>query len=283
MRRWWKWLVVGLVVLALVAAVAGWLALDPRRAAERKRADAEAALDRSDPGWRLADILAVRDAARPPADRNLTALCGDIDRATPKAFHDWLRERNEWLSPADANTLPTPDALAAARTALAEARAAVKLAHTVHTRPTGGAALVVPANPISTLLDHIQRVRTVAAVLDADAAVAAHDRDWQRALAAATNTLHACRAIGDEPLLISQLVRLAVASIAVYEVERMVGWGEPPADGLAEVQAALLAEVEVPRLAYAFRGERAFMHRLFDNLDTGKLSMQDLAGQTISD
>ena len=84
------------------------------------------------------------------------------------------------------------------------------------------------------------------------------------------------RGIGDEPLLLSQLVRMAFGTLAARSVERTLGLGEPSAEKLLEVRYALLAEADVPKLLPALRGERASMSRMADDVESGKLKAREL-------
>ena len=50
------------------------------------------------------------------------------------------------------------------------------------------------------------------------------------------------------------------------------GLGRAEHKGLAELQAAYRAEADEPYLLYGLRGERAALHRIFDGLESGKLT-----------
>ncbi len=279
MNRWLKRTAVGILV-ALAFSIAGtvWTRRSDRAVGEERLALLEAELDSTDPGWRLEQLLASRDAARPPDDRNLTKLCWEVRERRPKAFEKWQADSGKWLPTPDLNRLPDPDKLAAARQALAEADEALQLARMARTRPTGGWPLEVKPNPLSTLLPHLDRVRDVAGLLDTDAVLAAVDGNAAQALASAAAALHLSRAVGDEPLAISQLVRTATDQIAVGILERSLALSELPPTGLTEVQTALLAEATEQRLVASLRGERAFMQRLMANLDSGVLTLRQMAG-----
>lgn len=80
--------------------------------------------------------------------------------------------------------------------------------------------------------------------------------------------LNASRSIGDEPFMISQLVRMAVRSITVRSAERLIAHS-PAAPGLAELQAAFARDAEEPLLLYGVRGDRAAFDRLFENFESG--------------
>ncbi len=72
----------------------------------------------------------------------------------------------------------------------------------------------------STMVQHAQDCRPVAALLTLDAALAAHDGDMKQALASSCGAINAGRSLGDEPVVISQLVRLACTAMAVRSLER---------------------------------------------------------------
>lgn len=278
MRRSWRRRVV-ILLLLLVVLPAGnvvWTRYDTRRVNERRLAAVEAALDQSDPGWRAEDVLAELDATRPPDDRNLVNLCMEIGGDQGPEFVAWSG-KEDWLKGPALNRLPAADTVTAAREAFKAREGVIRQARTVRDRPTGGAKLVVPDNPLDTRLEHLQRARTVAALLNLDAGLATLDGDWPAAVAAVSSGLHVGRTPGDEPTIIAHLVRYATNAIAVLSAERLLGQGEPPAAGLGDLQAALLAEAEVSRLEVAFHGERAMMHRLAVNLDTGRVTLHQLA------
>src|SRR5438270_406507 len=67
------------------------------------------------------------------------------------------------------------------------------------------------------------------------------------------------RSIGDEPFLVSQLVRIAIGSVAMNAAYRVLGQGQPSDTALERLQALLLDEQAQPLLVHALRGERAVM------------------------
>lgn len=251
---------------------------DERADGERALAAAEAALDRADPGWRMADLIAARNAACPPDHRNLTKLCERITAAVPRRFDQWQIDHSDWLtSPPHLNRLPAAAGMDGLRDELAAADEAVRLTAAIRWRPTGGYRSVAGAKPIDRSLKAVEPARKPAALLEVVAAVAAADKDWPRAAAAAANILHLCLVPGDEPGMVPQFARKAVGGgKAVLAVERMIGLGEPPADSLQALQGALLAEADFPRLATALRGERAFSQHMFAEVDAGRVDERTL-------
>jgi hypothetical protein len=69
------------------------------------------------------------------------------------------------------------------------------------------------------------------------------------------------------------LIRMAIESIAVRSLERMLAHGELAPSQLEERQAALDEELAVPLFLIGMRGERAGNDLLFANFEAGKLSL----------
>jgi hypothetical protein len=118
-------------------------------------------------------------------------------------------------------------------------------------------------------MDHASMARDVAFALELDALIAAVDRDQRRAVESSHAVVNAGRAIGDDPFIIPQLVRMACGWVAVRSAERTLALGEPEA-GLAELQDAFTAEALTPWVRTGLRGERAAFDQLLSNIDAGK-------------
>jgi hypothetical protein len=284
MKRWLKRLALAAAAAALLAALAalGW-GVATRRTGRAHLHEVTAALDAADPGWRLEDILAARNASFPPDDLNAMKVTEAVRAAATRTFDDWsLRcsgntgNGRQWLPEYELNRRPRPEDAADARCARDATRPAIDVARRLRLldRP-GGIPLAVPADPMATLLPFTQNVRHTAAVLNLDTIVAADEGDPDQGIASAHACLNATLAIGDEPTLISMLVRVAVGAIAKTSAERVLALGEPT-KGLAELQAAFLAEADAPRLRDGFRGERAFLNRLFENVENGSLPLAQI-------
>lgn len=105
------------------------------------------------------------------------------------------------------------------------------------------------------LLPHLSRQKTAAVALSADALLAAREGDREGALANFEALQALEQALAREPLLISQLVRMACAAISwirVWDVVQRDDWAE--AD-LAELQAALPSADYLPALLRGLQGE----------------------------
>jgi hypothetical protein len=84
--------------------------------------------------------------------------------------------------------------------------------------------------------------------------------------------INCARVLGDEPLLISMLIRLAIRGVALRDLERILGQGEPPAADLAEFQMLFEDEEKLPLLLIAARGERAGWARFLEAVDAGRVT-----------
>jgi hypothetical protein len=91
--------------------------------------------------------------------------------------------------------------------------------------------------------------------------------------------VNAGRAIGDEPMLHSQLARLRNATAVARTAVRLLAWGRP-GTGLVELQSDLLAEADEPSFRRAARGERAAVSAVYDMEREGR-GKADLAGRHI--
>jgi hypothetical protein len=95
--------------------------------------------------------------------------------------------------------------------------------------------------------------------------------------------IHSCRAalnsgrtLGDEPLIISQLVRIACVAVACQAVERTLAQGEPDPKDLEELQRLLKEEDTHNPLLTALRGERGITERVFELIESGELPLKGL-------
>lgn len=269
--------------LAVVVGVLGLILLvgraSFRRVGNRQLAAVVDKLDTEDPGWRFEAIEEARAKAAPPDAVNPARVV--IEVQTPLEKTGWSQHLNDAGIGAAWNTHPgfwETVSLAKAVTAAGAVPAAAREAlfrPAVFNQPAGQFRVEHQDNPFATLLPEIQKAREVFAVLDADGRMAALGGDPDRAVADARAILVATRAVGDEPFLISQLVRMAGASVACRSALQTLAWGEPN-EGLDKLQAELLAEAAHPGYLFALRGERAMMDRMFDGLESGKLGAKDL-------
>jgi hypothetical protein len=276
-RPWWLswWSLASLTLLALIGTVAGWRMHRISQLNRRVRAAVDE-LDRTDPGWRLDQIEANR--AEVPEKENGARWVVAAVKLLPSG---WPPSEFYELFPSD--KLDPPEQLDAKRYArlrkeLDAVRPAVAKARELTDRPRGRHRITYATNPVNTLLKDQQDVRTVAALLRYDALRRAQDGDPGGALRSCRAALNAGRSIGDEPLSISQLIRIACGTVACSTAERVLAQGEPPPDELAALQKALEQEALHPGLLIALRGERATSNALFEGVESGAISPADLEG-----
>jgi hypothetical protein len=262
----------GVLLLAGAAGLAAWWWWGERQLKGRL-AQAVAELDRTDPGWRLEDIEAAR--VEVPEAENSARVVVAVRALLPRS--GWPpTDLDESLY----NLLPN-EQLNARQTArlgkeLAAQRQAVRQARRLAGMPLGRHRIVYKVNVMEMSLDDQQKSRTAAALLRYDALHLAQAGDMQAALTSSRAILNAARSVGDEPQIISQLVRMAGVAVACGCVERVLAQGEPSPSDLAALQALLEEEDRHPRVRIAFRGEQASQHALFDALERGEINLRDL-------
>jgi hypothetical protein len=278
--RFWKRFLVGgvatLFLLPTVGMLIEWKVT--RMKGERRLADTLAALDAAEPGWGPDTLYVTRNTALPPDDQNAGVVALKALTWLPDSFRKWSTESSNWrgeLSP-ELNRLPHDADVCQAAAVHADCDDALAVARTLHKYPRGGLPIVLAdPNPLATLLKNTQDMREAASLLDLDALVLAHDRRVNEAVGSTRSLLGVARGVGDEPTLISQLVRMAIGGVARQSAERTLAWGEPTL-GLAELQAELTAEATANRMTPALRGERAMIDRLLERVDEGKVGLKEL-------
>lgn len=276
-----RWLKRTLLAVGLYLVVhTGWLIAERewrRAAGEREYAEAVAATEEHDPDWRWEVIARTRQ--RPPADRNGAAVIPQVKAGIPR---NWGRklQGDEWepVLNRPANLRHPDEVLAEARRELAAARPAVELAFRLKDYPLGHRDIALTPDVVNTPLPDTQNTREVAVLLRWAVAVAVEDGDGGRAADGLYALLNASRSLGDEPFLISQLVRMATRTVAARAAERTLAQTELPADRLAALQAAWAADAEEPLFMYAVRGERASWDVLMENLARGVVGLHDVSG-----
>jgi hypothetical protein len=222
--------------------------------ADRKLADAIGEADRLDPGWRLEELEARRK--RIPDDRNAALQVSKAHAALPAnlKFASWcfdyvpdLREPEVKLQSDQARQL---------REGLKQIQAALLAAHKLADMPEGRYSVQVSADVINTRLPGLGPLREIVQILKADVILQAQDGDGDGALHSCRALINCARSVGDEPYLVSQLVRIAGRSTGLGLVVRVLAQTEPSERALADVQELLAREEGEPALLYALRGER---------------------------
>ena len=249
-----------------------------RREGENRRAKAVAELDDADPGWRTIDLEAAHNKAVAPPDRNAGECALAALALLPTEYTEFDRN-SDYRSDLILPHLPSPDDLRVVRSALKASAPAVQKLRGVRQFSGGGFRLKFQEpDLIGTLLDQSQKMRGAANLLTHEAALTAADDRGDESLDVALCVLHLDRAVGDEPISISLLIRVAVLAVSARSVERTLAWTATATEPkLAEVQAELLRTATLPRLKVALRAERAIQFRLLENMENGTLDPNAIA------
>jgi hypothetical protein len=275
-RGWRRFVIrtlVGVAVVAVLVSAARW---QVARVGDRRLKLTVSRLDAEEPGWKLEAIEAERRARAPAPEQNsapVVLAAADLIPQDADKFHQGLRSL--WLPPQ--NHLPDPQELKSLRQHAKSTADARATALSIRDRPSGYYAVVFPENPFHSLLPHLEKVQRVSVLLRTDAVLAALDGDPNRGIRAAHAILNVGRSIGDEPTIYSQYLRASCRTQAAHAAMQTLAWAMPT-EGLAELQAALLAEADEPILLYAMRGHRAVLHHFFVGLEEGKFQIEDIYG-----
>jgi hypothetical protein len=283
----WIWLVVGPGLVVFVVAFGFGVYL--RTTVDGRLASAIAVADQDDPFWRLDDLLAHRDHVPdaensalvvdealahlpknwPPRDESKAEL-SKSHSTKEKGFFDRLTATPYNVRLDDPLAQELRGALKAHHEAVRIARTIADYAHGRHELKLGPAILDTP-------LPETQEARSVARLLAVDAAIRADDGDCDGALDSCRAVLGTGRSIGDEPFLISQLVRAGIGITAIKATLRTLGQGEPSDHALAGIQSLVLDELSQPLLLHGLKGERAMITELIRRVGAGELPVRSIS------
>jgi hypothetical protein len=264
----------GLVLLALFAVIGVFW---NHTSATSKLQETLAELDRTDPGWRLEDIEAAREQI--PEEENsagvIIAAAQNLPRSWPpedlSVEYFWLQPPNEMLSGEGSVHLSVE---------LTRVRPALEIAGKLADMPRGRHRLrdsrstVFPAFPADRL--NSQRIGTL---LVLESLWWNQRGESDKALMACRAALNAARSMGDEPSQLSQFIRRCGIEHACWAIERTLGQGEPPSENMAALQKQIEIEDAFPAQLLAARAERALGHRVFEGVQRGEVSLDDLTAR----
>jgi hypothetical protein len=274
-RRWLLWLGMPVLLLALwfVLAVLFFLYQTDR---DLREAMTDAERD-SPGGWQLDDIEARRE---PIADEDNAALVvlkvksllpANWGAAT-ESMHARLVDLPPEVALNESLLRALRDNLAQAEPARVEARKLIGM--------TRGRFPIDWDEIIFNTKLHSQEARAAANLLRYEAALASQEAHADAALARVRGLVGTARSVGDEPFLLSALIRLACDAQAVDALERTLAQGEPSAAELKAVQVLLEQEAAEPMLVRALRGERAGLQKMLLSLRSRGTSIADLLDQS---
>jgi hypothetical protein len=274
------------VLLALAFGVGAYLGWD----LDRGLADAMAGADREDPHWRLSDLMAAREKV--PIAENSAVLVARAAAALPlmwpegpdRPFGSPVQPPSaisvglEALEATESNIRLDRETVDALRSELAKFASAVDDARRVAGFARGRHELRLTRALINTSLKETVNARRVARLLAADSAIRAEDSDCDAALASCLAIINVGRSIGDEPFLISALVRAAIGRIGMKPARRVLAQGEPSDEQLSKLQSLLLVESGEPLLLRGVRGERAILDENIRRVRDAEIPTWAIAG-----
>ncbi|HEY7328121.1 MAG TPA: hypothetical protein VH592_10795 [Gemmataceae bacterium] len=271
-----KFLGLGLLILAMLTALGVFWHRD-KMASKLQQMMAE--MDRTDTGWRLEDIEAAR--AEVPDEDNSARVILEAAKQMPKRWPSAdFHEEHYRLPP---NELVSGEDFVVLSRELASAREALMIADKLADMPHGRHQIHYDRNPIATLLPHLQECRNLVSLLRYEAMRRSWKGDSHSALKYCRAALNVGRSIGDEPILISQLVRIACNAMVCQAIEQTLGQGEPTAEDMSQLQKLLENEDKNSSLLAAMRGERAMLHKVFDGVESGEIPLNMLEGLSRGD
>jgi hypothetical protein len=279
-RRSWfirlVWIASLLLVVAVLILIVRWRIGESGARKDLNAIIAE--LDETDPYWRLEDIEARRRNI--PDDENTALVITQIEAGLRTAQTGMAATSEKSPSEHAADTPPDemldPHIQAQLRAELKRTAPEVKLALSLAKMKDGRFPLSIDSNGIGTRINS-HAAREAVELLRTEMMVRLRDGDIEGACVAARAMLVAARSVGDEPSLVSMLIRIACASSAAANLERILAQGEPTDASLAELQKMLEEEEAVPYLRIAFRAERGSMDLMMKAIEDGKLSMSGSA------
>jgi hypothetical protein len=254
-------------VLLLFALPVGFIAFMQHLATLRIH-DAEVEADQLDPGWRLEDLDAARKQV--PDAENSALVVIETSRLLPPKWINWtlpppqgieLYETLQRQAPNFALTAQQRDQL---RAKLQEAQSALEPGRKLSSMPWGRYPIKWSKDALGTLLQEQQNARTVAELLRYDVLLRSQAIDLKDALSSVQALANVGRSLGDEPLSISCLIRMACDRLTVKALEGVLAQGEVDSRQLAEFQRRLEDESRQPLQVIAARGDRAILHRFLE-------------------
>jgi hypothetical protein len=267
--RFALWSLGGLVVLGI-----GLFGLDQARSSRILKTTVEH-LDEADPGWRLEEIEAARVTI--PDAQNSATLCRNLTRLLGRGWHDAKFDEQT-------SNLALPELLDKRLLRLLEAEMKrlepVRLAaRPLADMPKGKHKIEYAFNPLMTLLPDVQGTREVANLFRYEMLYLSNKGDVSGAVRSGRACVCAGRSLYDEPLLISQLVRIAVVSVGLHGVEGALSLGVSEGAELVALDKLLADEEKHQTFLLAVRGERATMYQLFSRMSSGAITSESMRAE----
>ena len=266
----------GCLLVCLLAAVGlvGGTLLFLAGSGDRALQQAVAEIERTDPEWRVPQLEAKR--VRPPDQDNSVVQMDVALRLIPAGWGSGQGYAALFEDLPPEGQLNARQ-VAALKAELQKATRGRDEARKLADMPDGYFVINWAPDFLSTNLAGIQDVRRVVSVLRDDALLCAQENDPDGAVRSLQAAVNAGRAVGDVPMAIPQLVRIAGVTVGTTNLERVLAQGEPSPAALAEFQHLLEEEDRHSCLLVMARGERAAWDQYVSWLESGNLTPANLA------
>jgi hypothetical protein len=276
-----KWLLISLAalpILVIVGIYPAWTYL-----AKREWESAVAEAERLDGPWRLDDLEAKREVI-PDAENSYQIVSSALpllpsawprwDYGLPSQNHRFDKLRMACIHDSQPNVQLEQSAANELRKEMNRAALALSEVRKFIDMPRGRTPITYSADGVSTLLTGTNNAREMASMLAYDLLLRLQDGDAEGALADCRGIINAAHCVGDEPTLISVLIRASMQWMAVGGIERCVAQSQLSEENLAKMQRILDEESKVPLLLIGARGERAMGDRMMQALYDGRLDLR---------
>jgi hypothetical protein len=207
---------------------------------DRELREALAEADRLDPGWRMPELEQKRAVIPDEKNSGLTLIAAKSLLPAnwpfwhyPKAAENQNRSQDALRKLEDSFSELEPPAqlderqTAALRQELQRADKALTAARKVAELPHGRYPITYTKDFISTFVTQTQNTREWVNLLAHDVLLRAQDGDLDGAITSCRGMLNCGRSIGDEPMVISMLIRVAIDSVTAKKVEWILAQGAP--------------------------------------------------------
>jgi hypothetical protein len=242
--------------------------------------EAIAETDRLDPHWRLEDIEA--DRISPSRDDNAAAvIMALVKSAGRKRVDDHPRYEKAFANLAAERQL-TLEQTAIIRERLDALGESLQEARRLRDLPYGRYPLTYSADIFSTLINDQQDARVIGDWLQHDAYLRAQAGDVDGAFESCAARLNAARSVGDEPIVLTYLMRSIHDRLFVAALERVLAQGVVSEPRLADMQDRVRREIDDLQQQWinSVRGERAAMFRLYEGIKSGTVKVSQLRSVT---
>ena len=274
--RFFRLLALGTVVFAIYFVVERYWA---RKNGENQLSGVIARLDAEEPGWRFEDIEAERGLG--PEPESSGPLSARLAIQFKGADHEYFRLARHAIGIHEPINQQHSDNVAKfIEVFLQRHETAHSLAMQFVRGPEPIRRTKLPSDVVSLLLPDCSAIENANVLLGLDAERLSHLGNPNSALERIRLMIFAEQSIGSEPHRLAQDYRMACATRAAWETERVLALGTPTA-GLGELQAMLVAEGDVSFALTALCGDRAFLHEMYGAIDSGTLDYIKLFAEMI--